>query len=346
VPVAFERLASFFKANPAFDCVLLASWGTGMGVDPNFYYYSGLDVDRATLIARNGETPVLIANKLNFEMALDDFPGESIEFEPGEYASTLAKYLAGCKRVAIPKSYITASFYEKILAAAPAASLVNATNEFLRQRTRKDEAEIEKIRRAAVLSRKAFELLDVKEGKTEREVQNEIYSLIHSCGGEPAFRATVAFGDNARYPHAHAGERKLKRGEIALIDWGAKLDYYNSDQTRCVFVGEPDAEQLKAYEKLQDVFKEVLPFLKPGTPTKEIVKEYERLLSDRGLEPPPHNLGHGIGVEIHEKPYFSESVDDVIVENCVVAIEPSTYCKSFGARFEDTVVVRKTASVI
>ena len=55
-----------------------------------------------------------------------------------------------------------------------------------------------------------------------------------------------------------------------------------------------------------------------------------------------HSTGHGVGLEIHEKPYLSLKSKDRLKENMVVTVEPGLYLPGkYGIRIEDLVVVKK-----
>lgn len=343
--MAFANLEKFFCDNPEFDTVLLASWDASASMDANFYYYSEISMDRGTFIARRGETPVLVANPLNYSLAKEKFSGEVLKFSRGEYAKTLVKELSRSNRIAFSKSSATVSFYDNARKAAK-GELVDASEEFSYQRAKKTEAEISAIRKAAGIARKAYSEFSPSLGVTEEEAKRQLWALILESGAEASFRPIVAFGDNARFPHAESGARKLKSGDIILADFGAKVGGYCSDHTRCMFAGEPARKQAEAYEKLQAIFKDILKEIRPGRRVAEITAKYREYLHCSALDFPSHSLGHGIGLEVHEYPSFADSSEDVVREDSVLAIEPSTYYSDFGARFEETVLVTKSGAKI
>jgi Xaa-Pro aminopeptidase len=78
-----------------------------------------------------------------------------------------------------------------------------------------------------------------------------------------------------------------------------------------------------------------------GIQYKAVEDEVRRSLSDSGYEKYfTHGLGHGVGLEIHEEPFFGRTGDAKIATNTVVTIEPGAYLQSKGGvRVEDTIVV-------
>ena len=67
-----------------------------------------------------------------------------------------------------------------------------------------------------------------------------------------------------------------------------------------------------------------------------------KMISDAGLPPYPHGLGHNVGREIHELPKLNRKKDAIITPGMVFTIEPATYIRGeYGIRIEDTVCLSK-----
>ena len=112
------------------------------------------------------------------------------------------------------------------------------------------------------------------------------------------------------------------------------MDRYNSDITRCFLLSR---EQGKTYNKLKRISASIidqLPNLETGG---ELAKLTRALYKKEGLVHPPHSIGHGIGLEVHEKPsFFLKSKDSLV--GATFAIEPSVYFKGeYGLRHENVV---------
>ena len=340
-----NRLKDFFWRTPEADSMLLASWDAASQVDANFQYYSGLTIDRATFIAKRDSEPVLLLSPLNAALAKAEFKGEISVFQPGEYRKLLSTHLTGCRKLAIAKSSITATLYDNVKKATK-ARIYDASNDFVLQRATKSAAEISLVKRACQIAHKAFKDLYVRPGKSEDELTHELSALLYELGAEPSFRPIIGFGSNSRFPHFDGTSRRLKRNEIILVDWGAKFKGYCSDHTRCVFFGSPPNEQEKAYEKVEQIFDSLLPLIKPGISSKKLSQHYHKLLTDAELPLPPHGLGHGIGLDVHEYPSFTRNSKDEVTANSTLAIEPAAYFKDFGVRYEETIVVKRSAKVL
>jgi Xaa-Pro aminopeptidase len=104
---------------------------------------------------------------------------------------------------------------------------------------------------------------------------------------------------------------------------------------------------LEAFTRARDA-------VRPGTPASSYhslvcdffeSKGYATLRSNpKTFEGYVHSLGHGVGLDIHEKPSFSLAQHDTIEEGDVITIEPGLYFpeREIGVRIEDTFVVRAT----
>ena len=218
---------------------------------------------------------------------------------------------------------------------------------FSKIRAIKTEREISLIKTAQSVTETAFnEILPfIKEGVTEIEIAARLEYIMLKNGCELAFDSIVAFGENGSKPHAHRSERKLKRGEFVTMDFGAKYKGYCSDMTRTVFAGTIPNEVRPIYDLVLKNQKQVQNDLVEGASLKMISKMVENDFRLNGYNL-IHALGHGVGLEIHELPYFSLKNDVFVKEKMVLTNEPGIYLPNqFGVRIEDTVKVTKSGSI-
>lgn len=209
----------------------------------------------------------------------------------------------------------------------------------------KSETEISKIKLAAQISDKAFLAVqkNIKLGVTEREIRNELEYQMRLLGAEGvAFDSIVAFGEHTAVPHAHCGEKKLEKGDLILMDFGAKVDSYCSDMTRTLCFGEPTSQVKALYSAVQFAQKYTLAGIKAGLTGKEVDSFAREYLRARGIgDYFTHGCGHGLGLDIHEYPSLSKTSEDMLEENMVITCEPGVYLKGIGGvRIEDTVIVK------
>ncbi len=220
----------------------------------------------------------------------------------------------------------------------------NLSNAISRLRSVKDDYEISCIRKAQEIAEKSLDQLMpfICVGKTEREVALELNRLMFENGAEDlSFETIVLSGSNTSMPHGVPSDKKICNGEFVLMDFGAVWNGYHSDMTRTICVGEPDDEMKKVYNIVLDAQNKALQYAKAGISGKELDKVARDVICQAGYgECFGHSLGHGVGMEIHEKPNASSGSDTILEKNTVVTIEPGIYITGkFGVRIEDFVIL-------
>jgi Xaa-Pro aminopeptidase len=208
----------------------------------------------------------------------------------------------------------------------------------------KDKQEIEYMRKAGELTsegmKSAFEA--VKPGAKEFEVAAEIEYTMRSQGAGPtAFETIVASGACSAFPHGGCSGREIQEGDLVVVDIGATYEYYCSDMTRTFVAGKPSAKQQKIYDTVRLAQQKAFEAAKAGLVASDLDAVARKFIKDAGFgEYFVHRLGHGVGLEIHEKPVVSPRSEAVVEEGMVFTIEPGIYVPGFGGvRIEDTVAV-------
>lgn len=218
-----------------------------------------------------------------------------------------------------------------------------------RMRAVKDETEIGNIKKACSLGDAVFEfiLTELKLGVSEIQIAKKIEIFILQNAAEISFKPIVAFGANSSSPHHVASKRKLQQNQIVLLDFGVKLNNYCSDMTRTVFFGSATTEFKKIYQTVLKAQQKAIDFLKSSIMNNQSVTGFEvdkiarEYIQDEGYPSIPHSLGHGIGLEVHEKPSLSpRRVKDELKTGTVFSLEPGIYLPNFGGvRIEDLVLL-------
>lgn len=207
----------------------------------------------------------------------------------------------------------------------------------------KDVQEIRLIKDAYRIIEKSLMAVipHIREGIREKDLEAELVYQIRKLGADSeSFPAIIAFGENSAIPHARTGMRRLKKGDVILIDAGCRVKGYCSDITRCLAFGDPDDDVERFYSYLQGAFKRAVDKLEQRPVFfKSIDRAARRYLESRGLgQYFTHSLGHGIGLEVHERPYLSAKSRDRIKSGMVFTIEPGVYFTGkFGLRLENAV---------
>ncbi len=218
-------------------------------------------------------------------------------------------------------------------------------------RSIKSRQEIDRLIRAQEITDRAFHYIMtyLREGLTEKQVAWELEKYIRDEGTEILpFAPILASGINAAEPHHKSSDKKIEAGEMVLMDFGALVSGYGSDMTRTVFMGEPTRKQAEMYELVLSSQKAALEGLKAGVRGKDIDKTARKIIESKGRgDFFRHSLGHGVGLEAHEKPTLSPTRDNLLFENMVCTIEPGIYLPGWGGiRIEDMALVREDGAKI
>ena len=199
--------------------------------------------------------------------------------------------------------------------------------------------EIAKIKKAVSITEKIFAAIkkSLKPGLTELNIAGSLFERIATYGLKPAFDPIVAFGAHSDCPHAHPGRRSLKEGDLILIDIGVDFEGYKSDMTRTFFLGSPNRKQVKIHNLVLEAKEFIHRLIKPGISIAEVEEKAHRFFSERGWGKFfPHSVGHGIGLDVHERPFFSKKSGDKLVPGMVFTLEPAVYFPGWGGiRIED-----------
>ncbi|HEV2074861.1 MAG TPA: Xaa-Pro peptidase family protein, partial [Thermoleophilaceae bacterium] len=262
----------------------------------------------------------------------------------GDACALLAE--AGASRVGFEDHDLTVRRHARLRALldeeielAPAGQLVEDL------RAVKEAAEVEAIQAASDL---ATDVLDgLREegfgGRTEREVARRLDDQMRARGAEPAFPTIVAAGRNGALPHATPSDDPIPSGALVVVDMGAVLDGYCSDQTRTLASGPVSERAAEVYDLVLAAQEHALDAVVPGAGCRAVDAVAREAISAAGHgERFGHGLGHGVGLEVHEGPRLTQAADEderLQVGN-VVTVEPGVYLAGeLGVRIEDLVHV-------
>ena len=207
----------------------------------------------------------------------------------------------------------------------------------------KDEWEIEQLKKASEITDHAFsKILGVlKPGMMELEVAAELEHYMRLEGSEEFNKTIVASGPNSSKPHHWPTDRKLESGDFVTMDYGCTYNGYHSDLTRTVVIGRASDRQRRIYDTVYEAQIAAREGLRAGLISKDVDAIARNIIDGTEFKGTfLHNLGHGIGLDIHEGTGLIEGSDAVLENGMVVSIEPGIYIKDFGGvRIEDIAVV-------
>jgi Xaa-Pro aminopeptidase len=259
-----------------------------------------------------------------------------------------AKIAASRARVVAIEDSMDLAFYDDLLVECAKKSIAplfpRMHADIAKLRIVKDEEELELLREAQRITDEAFEHMCgfIKVGMTEKEIRVELenYMLTHGADGL-SFDSIIAAGPNGANPHAQPSDYRVQKGDFIVMDYGALYRDYHADMTRTVILGQPTEEQQHVYDIVRLAHETCAATAKPGCIGKDIHNLAVKIISENGYgEYFGHGLGHGVGLEIHEKPVFGRTYEGEVPVGSVITVEPGIYLPGrFGIRLEDTGVM-------
>ena len=208
----------------------------------------------------------------------------------------------------------------------------------------KDDSEIALIAQACEITTRAFTNVveSIKVGQSEIAIRNTLEQQLREYGADDiAFASIVASGPNSAIPHHEPTDREIQSGDFLKIDFGAKVQGYHADCTRTVVVGRPASWQVDLHSAVSAAQEAGRNTIRSGIAFTDVETAVNQSLNESGYrELFTHGLGHGVGLVIHEDPFFGRVGDAKIAPNTVITIEPGAYLRDKGGvRVEDTIVV-------
>jgi Xaa-Pro aminopeptidase len=222
----------------------------------------------------------------------------------------------------------------------------------------KDELELERMRVAERATAAGFARLVelIEPGRSERELQIELEAEFFRGGADAlAFDTIVASGPNSAVLHFPPTGRKLRAGELVLVDAGAEFRGYDSDITRTYPVsGELIAEQQELYDIVKLAGEGATKRCLPGTEFRDVHRSAQLVIAAglaglgllRGRSEDlveseavsvffPHGVGHLVGLGIRDAgealpgrqrdEFPPLRVDLPLLPGYVTTIEPGVY---------------------
>lgn len=314
--------------------------------DPNFFYLSGLlssPFEGSALVVTK-KSKALLVPALDYHLAKEEADYRVIPFENrDEFSRTLSALLKGKQKVGINYSTISLLALGSLRKITKGVRFIDVSESLDDMRAVKRPDEVARIRNScSITSRVIREVPDfVKEGMTERSIAAEIEKRMKDYGGdETAFTSIVASGKNSANPHYYAGNRRLRGGDLVIIDIGCRSMNYCSDMTRTFIVGKPNRKQIRIHETCLAMQRRGIGLVKNGVRAADVSDKVDKIGFGNGYGNMIHGLGHGIGIAIHESPSVSSQSKSVLKSGNVITIEPGIYLPSIGGvRIEDDFLV-------
>ncbi|WP_297556249.1 aminopeptidase P family protein [Thermococcus sp.] len=335
-----EKLAELMKKK-GFDGALISPGS-------NFYYLTSIRIheagERPTLLAVNPEGDFQILAPSLYENVIHDAPVTFWRDGENPYAklATIAHELGISGGNLLIENTMRADWLIELsrtirMNPYPLSLVMREL------RMRKERDEIRLMEKATKVVDDVFEEVlswDLV-GMKERELALRIEIEIRERSDGISFEPIVASGENGANPHHEPGERKLRKGDMVILDYGAKWKGYCSDITRTIALGEPDERLVRIYEVVWEAQERAFQAVREGIQAGEIDAMARKTIEEAGYGKYfTHRTGHGLGLDVHEEPYIGPGERTVLENGMTFTIEPGIYVPGLGGvRIEDDVVV-------
>jgi Xaa-Pro aminopeptidase len=242
---------------------------------------------------------------------------------------------------------------KRLAGSAPAVHLEPTEGLVEKLRIRKDAWELEVLSEAGGRLSDAAKCIIPKAlaGMRERDVAAVIEAELRRVGfDKPAFDTIVASGPNSAVPHYRAGDRILTPGDLVVLDFGGMFRGYAVDLTRTITVGPPSARQRRLLEDVGAAQDAGFAAVREGVAATDIDRATREAMARAGLADAfGHATGHGLGLEVHERPrvapWRAELPGELLEPGMVFTIEPGAYFPDWGgARIEDDAALTESGA--
>ena len=311
----------------------------------NLTYFTNFSGAAALLIPEQGEN-LLYVSGVNYEQAKAEAKDVTVELlKRGENLMEKIAKLAPTQKFAVDTLPIE-SWRALAKAVGGEENLELASNLIRDLRKTKTPEEIDLIRETCKLANIGMQTASetVRAGVKEKDVAAEVEYAMRKAGSDgTAFETIVASGATSAFPHGSNLEKTIREGDFVIVDLGATYKFYRSDITRTFIAGKPMEKQTRIYETVKLAQQKAFETIKHGILASEVDMAARQVIEEAGFgEFFVHNLGHGVGLEVHEAPILSPDSKDLLIAGDVVTVEPGIYLPGFGGvRIEDTVLVTK-----
>lgn len=317
-----------------------------MATPVNIRYLTGFSGSAGCLLVSVDEAYLFTDGRYRLQAA-QQAPDVRLTISGSDALGDMLELAAGLRieRLLFESNRLSYQLWRRLATGLPRTNLEPADQWIEQARRIKSESELAALRACAELNASSFlaVLENARPEWTELDLAAEIEHEMRRRGASgAAFDTIVAAGPHGALPHAMPRPQALGRKRLVVVDHGAILGAYVSDQTRLIAFGDPGPEELRLVTAAAQAQLESLSTLKAGVAAKTVDRAARNFLKRQGLDELfVHSTGHGLGLEIHESPKLGQNESMRLRAGMVVTIEPGVYRDGVaGARVEDVVAVR------
>jgi Xaa-Pro aminopeptidase len=289
-------------------------------------YKNGLNYV-AVVFPYEGEAELLVPNTIQEYWAGRSSWIRNIRISPnlgeGLVKSLKAMGLSKTRLGLINSQIIPADAYLTLIKNCPQASVVDATRLLEELRMIKSSKEIKLIKTSAALAVLSFERLAkiLRVGITEREIVAEVDRELIANGAEDIFHLFSSDPDNMFAAYAPT-DRVIQRGDIVIMNTELNSPGgYWVQMVRTSFVGKPNENIERMYDTLLDIRLKILEELRPNRKMSEIANALKDYIMKAGYVIGV-NFGHGLGLDLVERPRVESSEDTILAPGMVIVVHP------------------------
>jgi len=251
------------------------------------------------------------------------------------------------------------SILDAIKEKLPHAQFVDGSGIIDTLRMVKSAREIKKMERAAEITCRALEVCfdTLKPGMSEKDIARIIRKVSVDEGadlpwitGRTTTRAwqSLALPDRFNLASAYPSDRPIPEGSIILVDAGVSYEGYVTDMCRYAYVGEPSDELAELLDLAIRANEAARSAVKPGQKLREMHNAAMTVFNSSRWRDAVGGMdvGHGVGIDVHEQPFIGSKSEGVFQVGMVIASEPSLWePRKYGAIFvEDEIVITESGN--
>jgi len=345
--VATKEKKLFAELNDGVDAVAFTN-GSEPNIDLSFFWVTGISsglFEGGVAIATPKRVEV-VSSQLEELSARLSGVRTTVYKTNVDRETQVKKRFSRFDRIGVNSEELTHANFKFFRKCAGKAKLIDVSEAIGKARMIKSEDEIIRIQRACdITSQTAKAIPDlISEGMAETAAAAELnYMMMRLGASTTAFTTNASFGSTTAEPHYNPAARKLKKGQLALFDFGAQYMRYASDITRTFICSKADAKQKKMHEVVLEAQLAAIDAIRGGAHGKQVDAAAREIIEKSQFRGKfIHGTGHGLGVSVHDPGGIRASKDMILKQGMVMTVEPGVYIRGLGGvRIEDDVLVTK-----
>ncbi len=198
--------------------------------------------------------------------------------------------------------YFTAYCYEKLKQGLPNASIIDSERLVNWVRFVKSDAEIDFMKKAAVISenamRTAMEIINpgIRQCDAVAEIQKSLFKGTSEYGGEYASITTLLpTGKGTSASHLTASDEKFKKGEATIVELSGTYKRYHAPMARTVNLGKPEKKKIDAMNATNEALEAGIAASKPGNTANDVAQNFWNVLDKYNIKK-ESRTGYSIGI--------------------------------------------------